>query len=57
MLQDVFPETKLNISTALQISDGFPVEGSHVTLPLCQPLDWKAKAPDWESHLIKSPEF
>lgn len=33
MPQDVFPETKLNISVAFQISDCFAFEGSNVTLP------------------------
>lgn len=37
MPQDVFPETKLNISLALQISDGFVIEGSDVIPPLGQP--------------------
>lgn len=46
MPQDVFPETNLNVSMALQISDCFAVIGSDVTMPLCQPRDWKAKAPE-----------
>lgn len=45
MPQDVFPETKLSISMALQISDCFAVEGSNATMLLCQPLDRNAKAP------------
>lgn len=45
MPQDVFPETKVSISMALQISDCFAVEGSNATMLLCQPLDRNVKAP------------
>lgn len=53
MPQDVFPETKLNISLALQISDCFVIEGSDVIPPLGQPRIWRAKAFDWETHFVK----
>lgn len=56
MPQDVFPETKLNISRALQISDCFVTEGSNVIMALCQPWGRRAKAPAWEAHSIKPPE-
>lgn len=57
MPRDVFPETKLNISMAFQLSDCPAVEGSNVIMSQCQPLDGKARAPDWEAHFIKPPEF
>lgn len=57
MPRDAFPETKLNISMALQISDCFVIEGSDVIMPLGQPRDWRVKGSDWEAYFIKTSEF
>lgn len=54
MPQDVYPETKLNISPALQVSDCFATKSSYVVISLCKPRNWKTEASVCEVHSQKT---